>query len=260
MIRLALCLLTALAAASPALAQDSDGSAEPAQRRRIDGVQCRVELHSGRRLSGVVTRKSIWERPVRSQAGYGWEEVDRDHPDAGVRLWYVALQDGYVFVKQADVAKLESLGELSLDASNAIADATEQSRLEAKAERLRLQQERAERIAAERAAAEAEEAATEAEAEAEATADAEGGTEEAAATEPADQVAKYTALLVRFPPSRWSLDTPQKVEHRRVILGLAPSTEEKEFLEVFEEWKRAYAVWQKAQQENPPTEGDATGS
>ena len=61
------------------------------------------------------------------------------------------------------------------------------------------------------------------------------------------KIAEYTALLVRFPPGRWTLESPEKIRHRRVILGIPPSQEDIEFLEVFEQWKGAYKMWRKAQ-------------
>lgn len=238
LIATALVLLLAV----PVFGQEASGDGG----KRIDGIDCRVELHTGRRVRGVVRQQSIWERPTRTEAGFGWETVDRDHPEAGVRLWYVNMLDGYVFIKQSHVAEIESFGALSVESSDAIVKATEQGRLAAKAERARLLEERKARIAAERAAAEAAESAA---AEGEEGASAESGeaTAEADGAADVEQLASLTALLVRFPPSRWSLDTPQKVEHRRVILGLAPSSEEKEFLEVFEEWKKAYTIWRQAQ-------------
>ena len=62
-----------------------------------------------------------------------------------------------------------------------------------------------------------------------------------------DKIAEYTALLVRFPPGRWNLESPKKIRHRRVILSIAPSDEDIAFLEVFDQWKDAYAMWRKAQ-------------
>ena len=59
-------------------------------------------------------------------------------------------------------------------------------------------------------------------------------------------------LLKRFPPKDgWSKEKLENIEWRRVILGLFPSPEEKEFIEVFDAWEKA---WQAEEEEKASLE------
>jgi len=62
------------------------------------------------------------------------------------------------------------------------------------------------------------------------------------------------SLLITYPPTRWSPDTPEEIERRKVVLGLFPSDEETAFLGVFEDWLRAYNAWRATNEEETVTE------
>jgi hypothetical protein len=220
-------------ATAPAPAQPAAGETEPVT--PVRGVRYRVTLKSGRTLTGVVTAASTFER----RQGSNWVAAEQETPGAGLRLFFPHDQEGFVFVASRDIKSAEKVGDLTEDEGREMAQQRTVGARKAAEERDRLRKERDAREQADKAkAAEAEKTRTE-----------ETG-------KPEDQVARYTALLAKFPPSRWTPETPKEIERRRVVMDLLPTEDEREFLAVFEEWSKAYAAW-KAGQEKAPREPSA---
>jgi len=216
---------------------DDDPVAKPAPEpdpEPVVGVRYRVSLKSGRLLEGVVRAKSIFERRARTG---GYEPADDSDVNAGIRVWFPANQDGFIFMRLTAILRMDELGSLSVAEGKSIARARVASRRRADSERVQL--------AAARIAAEKAEAAAAAEAEA-------VETEAIASTKPRDErdgeadaadEQVLASLLIKYPPTRWSPESPAEIERRKVVLGLFPSVEETAFLDVFDDWLRAYNAW-----------------
>ena len=69
----------------------------------------------------------------------------------------------------------------------------------------------------------------------------------AATTVKPSDTKRFAELLGRFPPEKWKPTTPADIEHRRIILGVNPTEEDRAFLAVFDEWKKAWDAWSAAQ-------------
>ena len=53
-------------------------------------------------------------------------------------------------------------------------------------------------------------------------------------------------MLKKFPPEDgWGKEKLENIKWRQVILGLFPSPEEKEFIEAFDEWEKAWEAEEK---------------
>ncbi len=207
----------------------------------VVGVKYSVELKTGNELIGIVRAKEVFERWTKRG---GFEPADQDEDGAGLRLWFPRAQDGYIFVHVVEMKRVEELGAITADEGRAIALAQRDAKRRALAER----QDVVARLAAAEAARQAEKEAT-------AAADEAATTEEEGVTEVETKTlsAEHVALLDKYPPSRWNLETPKEIQRRKVVLGLFPSEEEKAFLEAFPQWKVAYEKWQsvKALAETP---------
>jgi hypothetical protein len=193
-----------------------------------------VTLKVGRALSGVVTCDKVFER----REGASWVPADKDAPGAGVRLFFVKDSDGFVFVPTKDMKSAEKLDEVTDREGRDLAKRRADAARRAEDERVRLREKRAEAAAAA--------AAANAPTEAEETPKAEEH-EVPVAVSPEEQLARYTTLLTKYPPEKWTPETPKEIEKRRIVMDLFPSDEEKAFLAVFEEWSKAYAAWKAGQ-------------
>ncbi len=71
-------------------------------------------------------------------------------------------------------------------------------------------------------------------------------------------------LLKKFPPEDgWGKEKLENIKWRRVILGLFPAPEEEEFIEVFEDWEKAWEAEQKAKEgsdEKAGPQGEGKGT
>ena len=232
--------ITAAAAADDApQEQPADAPrAEPATPKG-SARRVRVRLRAGRTVEGVVLAPGTWER---RDAVSGWVAARREDKGAGVRLWWIQDLDGFQFVSVRDMVELKEAGTVSAEQTR---DAEKRRR------------EMAERTDAERAKADAERAAA-ASAEAKAkeliqaveAAKAEAAAAEAvkaATTVKPSDTKRFAELLGRFPPEKWKPTTPADIEHRRIILGVNPTEEDRAFLAVFDEWKKAWDAWSAAQ-------------
>lgn len=239
---LLLCVLAVPAAAQDASKETKDPTPQHAARFQ-------VVFNSGRKITGIVRGTSLWTREV----GGAWESCDEQDEGAGIKLWFIKQQYGYVWIKREEVKEIVEVTVPGEDPEAELSDLRDKAREKAAEERRRIREEKAAAAAEKAAAAEA------AGAEGEKPADGDAQQGESAA----DQIADYTALLVKYPPGRWTLETPDKIRQRFVTNGQGATDEEKAFLEIFERWKKAYETWKKSKTETEaPTDttADGTGS
>jgi hypothetical protein len=224
----------ATAQEKPAPKPDPEPPAQPAKpatedpmpEEEVDLSQAhwyRVRLVTGESMLGLAREGRLWEVLIR---GSRWDPAEREAEGSGIRLWYVKRQLGYVFVPAGDVVgNPRDLGQASADDARRIREDRERAKARAKAARERaieMTKRNRERLKQRRKGT-GEDAQAEA-----------GAKPEDFLTEP------QKALLRKFPADKWSPNTPDKIQHRKVILGLFPTDEEKAFLEVFDKWKAAF--------------------
>lgn len=235
-------LVLAVTAAAWAEGEGEEGKA-PATQPAADasapsrGARYKVTLRSGRSIVGVVTTASLYER----RDGSSWVQAEKDAPGAGIRLFFLRDQEGFVFIPTREIRASEKQSDLTEQEGKDLEKAHSNSAKRAADEREKLRKDRQAREEAEKAKA----AAAEDKAKGEGAEKTKSG---GAATD--DQIARYTALLAKYPPTKWSPDSPAEIEKRRIVMGLQPTDEEKAFVAVFEEWSKAYTAW-KAGQEKP---------
>lgn len=233
---------------SPAFAQEEPGkpagaeAAKPgaaADAKEADGIEVigaywyRVTLTSGENIIGLTRLEGEFERP---KIGGGWAPCEADDADAGMRLWYVRRQDGYVFVKASQLdGTPRRLGPATADDARKISEAKERARKRAAEERERVQK-KLDELKARLKGNSGSKDKGEGDAEEPLLTPQEAGLDEA-----------QLKLLTDFPPGEeWSLETPEKIQHRKVVMGLFPTVEQKRFLATFDDWKAAYEAWQAA--------------
>ncbi len=267
--RTAAALIVLALCASVATADDESG--QPAGNtlnlEPVTGVRYRVRLRNGGELVGVVRGASVFER--RGQGG-AYEPSDQDDPEAGLRLWFPLLQDGFIFVPVKAVERLDEVGALSVSEGRSIAKARVAARERADAERAVLRAVRAAELSAEvEAEAKAKEHEEETSAKARAAAaedeaagapDGEAGETAPAMSEAERTAARRKALLERFPLTRWKPETPAEIQRRKVVLGLFPSDDERAFLESFDEWSKARDEHLRQEAARKAAAGDGAGS
>jgi len=228
------------------LAFATPGAAEDGQ--PMTGARYQLTLKTGRTFVGIVRGQSLYEKRVKGH----YLKSAKGEKGAGVRLWYPGQQYGYVFLRSLEITKVEMIEEVGEDETRLFAEIRERSRKRAQAERKRLRDEREERERVEIARIQADEDAKKGDAPDEPTS-------RASKTE-AQKLGDYTVLLLKYPPGRWTLKTPENIRHRKTVLGLAPSDEEAAFMAVFDDWKTAYAVWRKAQSADEAKAAEGAGA
>ena len=62
-----------------------------------------------------------------------------------------------------------------------------------------------------------------------------------AAAKAAKERKRGDALLAKFPSDEWGAKRIEEIQHRSVINGIFPSTDEQEFIDNFDLWKEAVA-------------------
>ena len=194
-------------------------AAKPAPAR--GGFTCRLQLHNGRTVSGVVREDGMWER---RDAKQGWVACGKDDPGASVRLSYVGGREGSMVVSAKDVKSAENLGPLEAADLDKITQAATAAEAQAQKERDLLRRRSQERRVAEAAAQVAK------------------VKEAAAAAEAAEAAAKAKVdadLLAKFPPKEWSAERRDAIGKRRLLLHINPNDLEQAFLDNYEAWSRA---------------------
>lgn len=234
------------AAENPPAAAQADEKTAPAAKddsAQFDAVtagdRVRLKFRGGRTLDGVVLAKGGWERRDRKD---GWVASKRTDKGAGLRLWWVQDLDGYQFVRAEDIVELRSQGPVPQDELDALAR-RRQTAAEATAQRREVLDADRARMAAEEAKARAlleqvEQAKQEA--------------RELELQKAKDELvqrksARWSELLEKFPPEKWTPDTPAEIERRKIVLDVFPTEKEQEFLRLYDEWKEAWDAWKAAQ-------------
>jgi hypothetical protein len=220
-------------------AKPDEAAAPAAEVEPIRGVRYQITLRTGTSIVGIVTCEKVFER----RDGVNWAVAEKDAPGAGVRLYFVKDADGFVFIPTKDMKGAEKLEDISEREGRDLAKRRVAAAHRADEERERLRREREKREAKARAKAE----------DAEKTSD-EGAAKETELTAE-EQLARYTALLAKYPPDKWTLDTPKDIERRRIVMDLFPSDEEKAFLAVYDDWAKAYTAWKAGQDAKKSTAG-----
>jgi len=268
-----LAALVAAATASPARADDEtrpDGGKAPAAAKSEDktepaakddaaqfdavaaGDRVRLKFRGGRMLDGVVLAKDGWERRDPKD---GWVAAKRTDKGAGLRLWWVQDLDGYQFVRAADIVELRSQGAVPQDELEALArrrkasaDATDKRREAHDADRARMAAEEAKARALLEQVEQAKQEARELE------------LQQAKEELQRRKGARWSELLEKFPPEKWTPDTPAEIQRRKIVLDVFPTEKEQEFLKLYDEWKEAWDAWKAAQDhaDEPAAKAPAT--
>jgi hypothetical protein len=222
----------------------------------VRGTRYKVTMKTGRTLFGVVVAEKVFER----REGLIWNTAEKAAPGAGVRLFFVKDQEGFVFVTSRDLRNAERIGDVTIEEGKVLAQQHIVGARRADEERDRIRKDRAakEEAAKAKAAAEADQSKATADGAKTPTPAAPGAAAAPAAPSAEDQIARYTALLMKFPPGRYTPDTPKDIEKRRVVMDLFPTDEEKQFLAVFAEWSKAYAAWKAGQDKPAAAASEAT--
>ncbi len=180
-----------------------------------------VTLRNGETLTGVAPQGVKNERLV---GGRFLPSDDTRAPKAGIRVWYYRELDGYLFLEQKQVAKVEVLDRLSSEQSKELADAMAAGR------RGRDDARRAAALA--RRAAESRPAPEE------------GDEPEAPPLKPAPLTEAELAILTRFPPEEgWTPEKFGELKRRSIVLHVYPNANEQAFLDEFESWREAFGRW-----------------
>ncbi len=235
------------------------GSGRPQQLH----VRVAVRLKNGNRLLGVVKDGMLIERVD----GLRFVEAQADDAGAGVRLWYSAGANSYVFVPFAQFQEYEVLQRLS------------QKQLATLEQEMQMRQRAAEERAAASApaateppsapngepapAVEAEPAAEPAPAPVAPSKKAKGkGAEPATGgASPADELDKqrgWVALLQEYPPSAgWNKARRDEIARKFSVVGVPPTPAEKRFVDQFDQWSLACVHFQVKTEPQPATEEPA---
>lgn len=242
-----LAIALAVAFAAPALAQEAPKQepaqdAAAAQPRRFVTVKY---VHGGS-VRGVVEAGVLWEK---RDAEGKWVPAKAGERGACLRVAYIDGVDGSVVLAAERIKEVVVDGPCTDADLDKIRDGIAASAARAAEARRAAAEKRAadeKRAAEERAAAEKAKAETPAP-------KADGA---APADKPADTVdpatrKRWTDLLVKYPPTKWTPETPDEIQRRFIVRHLPATKEEREFLAVFEEWKPAYLDWKKSQPAAP---------
>ncbi len=219
-----------------ALSQSKTGSATSrpaavASRPAGEGYHRQVLVHlvNGEKVKGLVRAGTVPEKPG---GVLGFVRALPEEDTAGVRLWYVFGTNSYIFLPMELVKSMETVATLSdvevkeLDKKMEEDAARSKAETEARLSALRaLQDQQAadhELIATLQNLARLE--------------------EEALAVRERD--AKWRELLAKFPPEKGWVPERLVQIRTRIVNDVFPSNEEREFVKVYEDWKKAYEAAQ----------------
>jgi hypothetical protein len=175
-----------------------------------------VVLRNGHSLIGIAKSGMRSERLVNGKFKPSTDPTD---PRTGIRVWYYQDLDGYIFVEQKALERVDVLGSLTTDESKALSDA----------------------VAAARGARAHVVAAA-------ASRPARKEGDPAPESKPATDLDGYTAvqksILERFPPEKgWNPEKFGELQRRKIVLHVNPSNEEQAFIDEFPTFQEAWQRW-----------------
>jgi hypothetical protein len=208
-----------------------------------------VKYVSGGSVRGVLEKGVLWER---RDAQGAWVAANAGERGASLRLQYVNGVDGSMVIAGERVKEVVVDGPFTDEHLAKTRDEIAAAGAKAADDR---------RIAAEKRAAEARAAAEKAKAPpAPATKPGEtppgpppaADAPPAADSPPVDTLdaatrRRRTELLAKYPPAKWTLETPAEIQKRFIVRHLPATKEEREFIAVFAEWEPAFQEWKKSQ-------------
>ncbi|HET6204739.1 MAG TPA: hypothetical protein VFI25_18250 [Planctomycetota bacterium] len=226
---------TGAPASSPAKGEAPPASSRPASVERPHS-QVVVTLLNGEKVKGLVRAGKTPEKPG---GLLGFVNAKPEEKTAGIRLWYVFGTNSFIFLPMEVVKSMETVARLSdlevkeLDKKMEEEAARTKAETEARLSMLRAlhEQQGSDRdlIARLQDLARLE--------------------EEAAATR--DRDAKYRDLLSKFSPEKgWTPERLMQIR-ARIVNDVFPSEEEREFVKVYEDWRKAYEASQAGSLEPP---------
>ncbi len=224
-------LLLALALVQSETGTVASRPAAPATRPTGDAYHRQVLVHlvNGEKVKGLVRAGTTPEKPG---GVLGFIKAKPGEETAGIRLWYVFGTNSYVFLPMELVKSVETVATLS-DLEVKELD----KKMEDDAARSKAEQDA--RLSALRALQEQQAADHELIATLQNLAKLE---EEALAVKEKD--AKMRELLAKFPPEKGWVPERLIQIRTRIVNDVFPSAEEREFVKVYEDWKKAYEAAQ----------------
>ncbi|HKB14881.1 MAG TPA: hypothetical protein VKF62_02395 [Planctomycetota bacterium] len=219
-----------------ALSQSETGTttsrpAPPATRPAAEGYHRQVLVHlvNGEKVKGLVRAGTTPEKPG---GVLGFVKAKPEDEKAGIRLWYVFGTNSYIFLPMELVKSIETVATLSDVEVKELDKKMEEDAARTKAENDA-------RLSALRALQEQQAADHELITTLQNLARLE---EEAAAAK--EKEARMRELLAKFPPDKGWVPERLIQIRTRIVNDVFPSAEEREFVKVYEEWKKAYEAAQ----------------
>jgi len=202
-------------------------------------VQILLELKNGEKIKGIVRNGRFVER----DAGLDFRPSDKRIPGAGLRIWYYNNTSSYIFIQYKYIKNYKIVRRLSdLQVKEigdkirkrerreaALARKKARERIEAIKRRLKGEkvEEKLEKLAGEIQANEKE----------------------------AKARMERAKLLKEFPPAEgWGPQRIQEINLRKIALHVYPNEKEKRFIQVFEDWQKAYKEAQDTQKKEKALE------
>ena len=188
-------------------------------------VQVEVLLKNGERISGIVKQGRFVER----ENGLDFVPADKKVPGAGIRIWYYNNTSSYIFIMYKYIKSykiIKRLSDLEVKEIGRKIRNEEKRRAELSRKRAR------ERIEAIKRREKREELEKKLEKLAKKL---EKQEKEARAR------AERARLLKEFPPEEgWGPERIKEINLRKIALHVYPNEKERRFIEVFEQWMKAY--------------------
>ncbi|HHI67735.1 MAG TPA: hypothetical protein ENJ97_00250 [Planctomycetes bacterium] len=195
-------------------------------------VQILLELKNREKIKGIVRNGRFVER----DAGLDFVPADKRIPGAGLRIWYYNNTSSYIFIQYKYIKNYKIIRRLSDLQVKEIGDKIrERERREAALARKKAR----ERIEAIKRRLQGEKVEEKLEKLAEKIQENE---KEAKAR------MERAKLLKEFPPDEgWGPKRIQEINLRKIALHVYPNEKEKRFIQVFEEWQKAFKEAQETQ-------------
>ncbi|MAE78092.1 MAG: hypothetical protein CMJ85_14615 [Planctomycetes bacterium] len=207
-------------------------------------VKVRVRLRNGESMTGVVRGGNFVEKP----AGLEFVRAEMTTQGAGLRLWYYDATNGYIFLPYRIIKTYKVLKQLSdIEVAEILDRIREREPLAKKrgAERhQRLLAKQQELRDASKATKKLEGLAQQLEQDRKAKA----------------KEQELVALIKQFPPAEgWGEKKLHEMNMRRITMKVYPNAKERRFIEVFEDWKKGFAIWKRLEgSKATPTGGAKT--